>query len=131
MAMSATERYRRWRKKNLLRARQIQTEYLRRNPHRRSSRKLKWLRATPGWANFHKIRRIYILAGLMTQLLQQPYEVDHIVPLNHPLVCGLHTEANLQVLSGVENRDKSNTWWPDCPDHLVYGRRRPRRRARW
>lgn len=38
------------------------------------------------------------------------YEVDHEVPINHPLVCGLHCKANLQYLTIESNRIKSNNW---------------------
>ena len=44
-------------------------------------------------------------------------EVDHIVPINHPLVCGLHTEDNLQIVTANYNHFKSNYFWPDMPEY--------------
>jgi 5-methylcytosine-specific restriction endonuclease McrA len=74
---------------------------------RRRARKLK---ATPAWANSKKINAMYRAAHEM-----EGYEVDHIVPLNSPLVCGLHWEGNLQILLAPRNRVKSNRYWPDMP----------------
>jgi hypothetical protein len=49
----------------------------------------------------------------------EDYVVDHIVPLNHPLVYGLHNEHNLQVISKKFNAYKSNLFWPDMPEYSV------------
>lgn len=57
---------------------------------------------TPPWANLDKISEIYRKAAL------KGLAVDHIVPITHPLVSGLHVEYNLQLLTKSENSIKSN-----------------------
>ena len=42
-------------------------------------------------------------------------EVDHIVPINSDLVCGLHCVDNFQMLTREENASKGNRYWPDMP----------------
>jgi hypothetical protein len=37
-------------------------------------------------------------------------EVDHIIPLNHPEVCGLHVPWNLELLDRDSNGAKTNNW---------------------
>lgn len=43
------------------------------------------------------------------------WQVDHIVPINSHLVCGLHSEYNLAVIPKKENLSKGNRYWPDMP----------------
>lgn len=76
---------------------------------RSKMRKIRVSRATPRWADLDIIKNFYIEA----EYLQM--EIDHIVPLNSPLVCGLHVENNLQALSRSENAAKGNRHWPDMP----------------
>lgn len=59
------------------------------------------IQAMPKWADPVELKRIY-------DNCPDGYEVDHIVPLNHPQVCGLHVPANLQYLVASENRSKGN-----------------------
>jgi len=66
-------------------------------------------RCTPSWADYLCMKAIYMEAKL------RKMEVDHIVPLNSPIVCGLHWEGNLQLLDPIENRYKSNHTWQDHP----------------
>lgn len=59
-------------------------------------------RATPPWADRAAIKAIYVEARA------KGLHVDHIVPLKSKLVCGLHVETNLQLLTPEENRRKGN-----------------------
>jgi hypothetical protein len=71
--------------------------------------------ATPAWANLEMMRLIYKMARELSEKLGVSYHVDHIVPLQSDLVCGLHCEANLQILTALENLKKHNRTWPDMP----------------
>lgn len=73
-------------------------------------------RRTPAWADLVAISHVYNKARARTIATGVQHSVDHIVPLHHPLVCGLHVWTNLRVIPLVENMQRSNaTWWPDAP----------------
>lgn len=69
--------------------------------------------ATPDWADFKKIKLIYLEAWTLTIETGEKHVVDHIVPLQSPIVCGLHCEFNLRAITYDENDKKSNKHWPD------------------
>jgi hypothetical protein len=63
---------------------------------------------TPKWADKEKIKKIYEEAKRLTTDTGIAYQVDHIIPLKHPLVCGLHVENNLRIITKEENYKKNN-----------------------
>ena len=67
-------------------------------------------RATPPWADKAQIAEAYRAARLLTEQTGNLWHVDHIIPLRHPLVCGLHCVANLQLLPSGYNEAKGNQW---------------------
>lgn len=128
-------RHKSWRARNLEHARRKRREnhfanhkasldaikdWKRRNPQKNAFYQMKRmaakLQAIPSWADMKKIEAIYAEARRLTELTGIPHHVDHIVPLQSPWVCGLHCEANLQILPYYENQSKSNRHWPDMPD---------------
>ena len=63
----------------------------------------RYAQATPVWAQYDELKAVYT---------QKPegMVVDHIIPLNHPDICGLHCKENLQYLTVEQNSKKSNNF---------------------
>lgn len=80
------------------------------NQWKHARRNLAMLRATPSWSEKEEIGNFY---------MNRPdgQQVDHIIPLQSELVCGLHVIANLQYLTPAENQSKRNKFNPK--DHEV------------
>ena len=123
-----------WAEQNKQALREVQRAFNARNKERRLAQHKEWakanrdkrnassamrkavkLRATPLWANMQAIQAVYAEARRIQEQTGQEVHVDHIVPLQSALVCGLHCEANLRVICAKENAAKKNYWWPDMP----------------
>lgn len=71
------------------------------------------MKRTPAWlTEFDKIKMkcLYQLAAMRTRESGQEWHVDHIIPLQGKLVCGLHVPSNLRVITAFENMQKHNNF---------------------
>lgn len=80
---------------------------------KRAKRRCAKLNATVSWANSEAILEFYSLSQRLGKWLGTKFHVDHIIPLIHRDVCGLHNEFNLQILTESENSAKGNKFNPD------------------
>lgn len=71
--------------------------------------------AAPPWVDRYALLDVYLFACEFSEPLGVRMHVDHIVPLNHPLVCGLHVPWNLRPCSPEGNSKKHN----DFPSHFM------------
>ena len=84
-------------------------------------RRLRYKEARPPWADSKSMAQIKNEAIRLTRETGIVYSVDHIIPLHGKnregihIVCGLHCETNLQILSRSENSSKNCFTWPDMP----------------
>ncbi len=81
--------------------------YRERNALRRASK----LSATPPCLtsiDFYQIKSIYSKAQELSKSSGEDWHVDHIIPLQHEKVCGLHVPWNLQIITASENYAKNN-----------------------
>lgn len=87
--------------------------------YRTIKRKMLLIQATPTWARTEledfAISEMYDKAKRLEEITGNSFHVDHIVPINSNIVCGLHCLENLQLLLASENLSKSNRYWPDMP----------------
>jgi hypothetical protein len=108
-----------WAARNRARMSAASSEWAKKNPEkvrlRRSEYRAKQRNAIPAWANREKILEFYREAQRRTAEFGIKYSVDHIVPLKSDVVCGLHCETNLQIITHSENCAKKNRYWPDMP----------------
>lgn len=123
-----------WREKNPEKSKQVAKDYARRSPEvaksrakRRleqkrdeiyaynSTKRSKVKKATPAWSEHFFVAEAYRLARLRTKITGFKWSVDHIVPLQSKIVCGLHCHTNIRVVPAEINSSKGNRWWPNMP----------------
>lgn len=66
---------------------------------------------TPSWLteiDFERIQNEYRLAGILSRVTGENWEVDHIIPLQGKYVSGLHVPTNLRVMLARDNGSKNN-----------------------
>ena len=97
--------YKTYRESNPEKVKEIKKRSRQKNPETSraicAKRRAAKLNATPAWADLKKITQIY-------KDCPPGYHIDHVFPLQSPIMCGLHVENNLQYLPAKENISKGN-----------------------
>jgi hypothetical protein len=94
-----------------LRSREYDKTHKAEKSAREAFRRAQKINATPKWlTEDHKkqIESIYKERNRLQQVTGIIYHVDHIIPLIHSDLCGLHVPWNLQIIPATDNLKKSN-----------------------
>lgn len=73
-----------------------------------AKRKASKLSATPKWFEKEAIKDIYWGAEYLSRLTGVEWQVDHEIPLQNSIVCGLHVLSNLRYMLASDNAAKNN-----------------------
>ncbi len=76
------------------------------NIARNAKRRARLLNAVVPWSEMKEIEKFF-------KYRQKGYHVDHVIPLCHNMVCGLHVLSNLQYLTSLDNLRKANKFKTD------------------
>lgn len=90
---------------------QYRLDYPERIAAKDANRRSKKIKACPIWLTKEDMQLIkdeYKKCREITKVTGVKHHVDHVIPLNSKIVCGLHVPWNLQILTEVENLLKSN-----------------------
>jgi hypothetical protein len=110
------DEYRQWqaqyRAQNLERVREKARRWAKENRAYGRAQCAKWtaakFNACPKWVDMDAMLAIYAEAHRITRETGIKHDVDHIIPLQSDIVCGLHVPWNLQILTKSDNVRKSN-----------------------
>lgn len=104
---------RRWRGRNPELVKRAAAQHAKNNPVayaiKAANRRARTKNATPSWLtpeHRQQIAAVYAEARRLTVETGTPHCVDHIVPLQSPVVCGLHVPWNLRAITRRENQRK-------------------------
>lgn len=71
------------------------------------------IRSAPPWVDRWELYALKHTAAALTKMTGVLHVLDHIVPLNHPNVCGLTVPWNLRIVTWRVNGSKGGKWNPD------------------
>lgn len=89
----------------------VEPGWLLKHPRRRYVRAVAL--SVPDWADWAEIQKLHYWKKAFTVATGVEHVVDHVVPLNHPYVCGLTVPWNLCIVTRAQNGAKGNTFNPD------------------
>lgn len=69
--------------------------------------------SAPPWVDLNRLRAMAAECRWVSEMSGIEHCLDHIVPLNHPKVCGLTVPWNLRIVPRKPNESKGNSWNPD------------------
>jgi hypothetical protein len=89
----------------------VEPEWLIKHPRRRYVRAVAL--SVPDWVDWPHVERLHHWKRLLTMATGVEHVVDHVIPLNHPHVCGLTVPHNLKVMTRPQNAAKADKFSPD------------------
>lgn len=116
-----------WAKANPEKRKEVTKKYREANKERANAKAREWAKANrdlknANWQRYRARKKqatvtkseavdfVYYAAKVLKDVYGKQWDVDHVIPLSHDKVCGLHTACNLQLLTPAENYSKGNSF---------------------